>query len=466
MNKSNIITRSNIFLCKAEDPWLDPDFISQIQDYNLLREFDRKKQQGENRIASFSKKQNDILNTEMRCIYAKDDPCWGYVDKLKKVISKCINGECPQIYRCNPDYTYDYAKLWEHDVSEILKYGNPNKLRKYYFIDMISDEEMATYSSVPSNEGSEYPVEYDSWQEKKRLKKVKIDPETGRKMVIVGYKCRIMDNIDYETDENIPLWDYEDLIVVEKKPVEFKKAKRIEKKEDIEEKDYYQSCIRRNIKDEVRLIDIEKNIIGNVTSVFLFDNPAEMAYTSSMLIATGIRHGILIDSNIVLALVEEYEKYASKEQVFISKLGFKTGCIEKNTKIWSKLAKKRGIILLNVSDRGFRKVSDRNDERWTCGNFYGITHVTMVVEDFNINIELKNGWHSIEILRKDQNYIIFDDLDNEIGIIGDTFVQFINYLKENNEIPGIPIKIEGVSLYIENEAMDVLGIAHLKFQEY
>lgn len=473
MTMSNVITGSNVLLCKAESPWLDAEFVAQIQDYALLKEFDRKKKQGENRITKFSDAQQKILSTELRCTYAKNDPCWGYVDDIKKVISKCINGDCHRIYQCNPAFTIEYAQQWKPSEEQSLLYKDPKKLRKYYFVDMISDEEMATYYSVPKNEGPEYPVLKDPWQVHKTFgNKTKIDPETGKRMVIVGYQWKISDNGNYEAEEMIPIWNYVEEIVTEKKAFEFKKAKRIEKidapadTEHLKKKDYYEESVKENIVDELRLTDITNEITDSISSVMLFDNPAELAYVSSTFLTNGVDHGILSNQNTALALVEDYEKYADKEIVFISNFVLKAGCNDSSVNAWRKLSERKGLMLLNVSNRDFRKFVYDNTERWTCGNLYGVTHVNMMPEDFNLVEFLEEGHYNIRVLKEDNNYVMLDETERRIGTVTESFYDFMSYLEEDNEIPGMPMKIERLAIIVGNGIEDVLGMGHLKFREY
>ena len=127
MKSSNIVAGSNVFLSREDDPRLDEEFIAQIQDYNRLKGI-AERRKVDYRIAGFSNIQEEILRAEMRCCYAKNDPCWGYVKKRNRVVSACINVECPNIKKCNPTYSPTEAKYWIPSDAEKKMYGDPEKL--------------------------------------------------------------------------------------------------------------------------------------------------------------------------------------------------------------------------------------------------------------------------------------------------------------------------------------------------
>ena len=233
MPESNIVAGSNVFLFRTDQPWWDPQFVAQIDDYQLLKAVEAR--QTDYRVARFSKKQLSIIETDLRCVYAKTDPCWGYSNEKKRVVSACINGKCPKIKECNPNYSPDEAAYWKTSNNEEQAYGFPRKQPRYYIVDMVSDEEMTRYYSNPKNEGFEYsvprsPVLADEKYDSNR--KTKIDPATGRKMVVVGYNWMITDNASYESEELIPIWGYVEEVEEKKQPVTRKRAKRIEKLEE------------------------------------------------------------------------------------------------------------------------------------------------------------------------------------------------------------------------------------------
>ena len=71
-------------------------------------------------------------------------------------------------------------------------YGRPDQLPRYYIVDMISDKEMNQYVVDPGNDGIDHKTPpaavYRKPEPEPKYEKYKIDPNTGRKMVVTGYK--------------------------------------------------------------------------------------------------------------------------------------------------------------------------------------------------------------------------------------------------------------------------------------
>ena len=109
MNTSNIIGGSNIYPCK-ESPLRDQDFVNHIEDYNYIQKINKMQLLSSYNI-HLTQKQAQLLKIEMRCVYAKKDPCWGYIDG-QGIRSRCIEGRCPKIMKCNPTYTPEQKKYW------------------------------------------------------------------------------------------------------------------------------------------------------------------------------------------------------------------------------------------------------------------------------------------------------------------------------------------------------------------
>ena len=487
MQESNIVAGSNVYLSRTESPFWDPDFVAQVQDYKLLK-YISSKRQTDNRVAAFSGNQGEILRTEMRCIYAPKDPCWGYVKERKRVLSACINGECPKIYECNPKYTAEDAAYWVTTDEERKQYGNPDKQPRYYIVDMISDEEMTRYDSNPKNEGYEYPVPKNPVLKDKRdtiesEPKTKIDPRTGRRMVVVGYKWMITDTSDYQNEELIPIWGFVEEVEERKQPTVRKKAKRIEKKQIVEQpkrkpvleektpdpdyarKDDFEKAVASHISGEIKLTDVDEDSISAGT-VILLDNLAELAFVSSTLLVSEIKHGIKAESGIMLSLIDDYEKFADRPNVMISNTVLKSGCKESNVGSWKALSQKEEIERLNISDRDYYQYKYDNGSRWTCRNMYGVTHVCVSTDDVKDIDNLSDGIYSVSLVDDGDTYMILDKSGTPMGHLGGSFVEVINSLKKDEEISGTPAVIKGISLSIAGGKLDILGMGHLKFIEY
>jgi len=489
--KSNIVAGSNVFLSRTDDPMQDPAFVSQVHDYPRLREIAVRKF-ADSRVAKLDNAQEEILKTELRCVYAKNDPCWGYRKDLKRVVSACINGKCPNIRKCNPSYTAEEAAYWITSDQERKLYGRPDKQREYYIVDMISDEEMGRYISNPANEGFEYPIprnpvlvnEQDILQKEKMYR---IDPKTGRKMVVVGYRWVITDNASYENEELIPIWDFVNEIEEKRQEqtVQRKKAKRIEKKQedvtfsvtqiikpDEDDSDYarkeeFEQLVSRHITAEIKLTDLDGSMLDGSETVVLLANPAELEFVSSTFLVSGIEHGIVCKHNIMLALIDDYPKFASKNHVMISNTVQKAGCNKSNIQAWKKLAEMPSITLLHVATRDYYAFSYGNrEERWTCRNMYGVTHVCIIKDDIDRIDVNKDGLYPASLVENGNSYIILEKGGTSLGQLGKEFADMIMALKNAEEIPGLPLMIQGIALRIQNGKPEILGMGHLKFSEY
>lgn len=491
MRNSNIVAGSNVFLSREDDPCHDPEFVEQIQDYDRIKGI-AERRNVDYRIPPLSKAQSEILKTELRCAYAKNDPCWGYVNSRNRVVSMCINGLCPRIMRCNPNYSSAEARNWKFSAEDNRAYGDPKRLRVYYRVDMVSDEEMLRYDSNPINEGFEYtipknPVLPNTQDGKSKEEKYKIDRKTGRKMVTIGHKWIITDNASYESEELIPIWGYVEEVTPKQKEADVarKRARKIEKKpeapqkkkrkivepvcdSDFSRKDEFEAAVAAAITDEFRLTDVGPEDISNeLETVVLLDNPAELAFVSGTFLVSGIEHGITTEHSVRLALIDEYPGFADRKAAVLSNTALKRGCKESNVKAWRLLSERRDISQLNVAERDFYLFAygDRK-KRWTCRNMYGVTHVCIEQSDISEMDNLPDGVYPVSLVDDGKTYMVLRKNGELLGRLGNTFVELIDALKNSGEISSFPAAINGISLQVRNGKVEFLGMGHLKFIEY
>lgn len=488
METSNIVAGSNVFLCRTEYPYYDPEFVKQVQDYKLIK-YIAGRRQVDNQVAPFQGNQGAILKTEMRCIYAKNDPCWGYKKSKNKVVSACINAECPKLKECNPEYTKEYAAYWVTTDEERRLYGRPDRLPRYYIVDMISDEEMNRYVVDPGNDGIDHitppPPIYKKPEPESKSESFRIDPKTGRKMVIIGYS-----KLKYPDEDGLgdPIWGFVEEVETEKQPRVIRKAKKIEKKKDTqavkkpvlrkeadpdkkEDPDYvnkaeYEKAVVDHIIEEVKLTDFSEDYIIPNDTVILFDNPAEMAFVSGTLLVEGIDHGHNAGGAVALAMIDDYKEYAGKSLVFISNTTLKKGCREDNVQMWKTLAGKSGLRKLMISDRDYYEFPYESGKRWTCRNMYGVTHVCVTDNDIEEIEKLKDGLYPVSLVDDGDSYMVLKKNGDPLGHLGMSFVNLIKALKEQDQIAATPQVIKGISLKVVGGRMEILGMGHLKFIEY
>ena len=492
MYTSNIIAGSNVYLVRSNDPFYDPEFVKQIQDYELLK-FIKKRKSVDDSIEFPFGNQGAILKSEMRCIYAKKDPCFGYDQSQRRMVCDCINGNCPQIKKCNPNYSSLYAESWNTKDEEVNLYGNPKTLAVYYLVDLTSEFEKNNYYAEPGNDGIDYPIPPAPVMPDDRVIKdeiINIDPITGKKREIIAYK-----KLKYPDDDGIgePIWGFVGEYSYDKYLSIVRKAKPIEKKEGKInlEKYYDQSVLKINKKqtDITDKIDFEykkkidneviDNIIENVkltefhekdidlsNTVLLFDNPAELAFVSSTFLVNDIDFGIDEDSGLVLSLLENYDKYKNKNHVVISNTALKNGCNELTAKIWKELAGRNDLTRLNISSREYYSFDFSNGSRWVCSNLYSVTHICIEDSDIIINQQMDDGLYNIIFVFDGNNYSVINENEEVIGKVQLEFNKIIQKLIDEDKIDRFPDEIKGIALKIFNGKKRILGIGHLKNMGY
>lgn len=482
---SNILVGSNVLEFETESPLFDPEFVAEIQDYELLKKLEPYIGH-DGRSVRFSGKQEQILRTELRCIYAKNDPCWGYSDEQKRIVSACINGDCPKIKECNKNYSKEEAVYWRVDKEQKALYGDPHKQPEYYFVDMISDAEMKQYDVEPQNDGLEYPTIKNPVidDKKKKAPKTRIDPVTGRKQVVIGQRWQITDNSDYQGEEIVDIWGFVD-DVAERKVKRQKKAKKLEKIEpvtsiipkkapvepvktkdpDYVNKELYESKVTDITMGVVKLTEIGERYDEDSTWMIVLANPAERAYVSSMLLMDELDHGFSTNDAIQLVLIGDVKELSAKS-IFVSDTVLNAGCLEKDTQGWKKLSEASWIMRLDIPDRDYFNFEYGDGlNRWTCRNMYGVTHVCVDSADVT-EIDAEDGLYSVSLVEDRDSYLISKKDGMPLGRLGQSFFDVITALKESKEIESSPAVIKGISIAVKSGKATVLGMGHLKFIEY
>ncbi len=479
MAHSNIIVGSNVFRLRKENPYWDSDYVAQIKDYKLLK-YIAKKAESDDKISRLSAEQEQILEYGIRCAYAKNDPCWGIGIKTNKLICTCINGRCPQILKCNPQYTATDASFWTISEEERNRYGEGSKIPYYYIVDLISDDEMALFNQLSDKTGLEYPIhtDTDSDDDNEEEPRYRVDPKSGKKQVIIGYRWKIIDNASYEGEKLFPIWGDVDEIKQQRSNLSIKKAKKIEKKTTLQtktkdlrklhDKDFamVENRLLDHIKADVKISNFLDIINSDKKTVIVFDNWAELAFASYSLLSREIEHSIRNDSKIILTLMDDYSRLNKRENIVISESVLKRGCSESSLKAWELIANKDNIYKLHFIEREYYEFSYGDYNVWTCRNMYGITHISIDKSYINISDKLSDGLYYICIKECNGKYIIKDELGENIGNVDSTVKNILKVLIEYKEIPGFPEAIDGMAIQIVDGKVDFLGMGHLTFTSY
>lgn len=146
MKKSNITGTSNIYVCYTKDPNWDEDFVKEVKGFERLK-YIKKRYEVDERIQPLSPKQMAITRTNPRCLYAKNDPCWGYVQG-EGVRSKCINDTCQNIKICESKKDC-YISNW-------IENGKLTALSNRYYIYTALKNEQVEISWIQQQSGKLY----------------------------------------------------------------------------------------------------------------------------------------------------------------------------------------------------------------------------------------------------------------------------------------------------------------------
>lgn len=500
MEASNIIGDSNVYPCMG-NPLEDQKFVEQIKDYEKIKVI-YKRQEAMQSAIRLNDEQKQLLQIEMRCIYAPNDPCWGYVTG-EGIKCKCVKGQCPNIKKCNPNYTKEQSVYWKMVKEDKISYGFPEKQRKYYLVDLVSEEEMKRYISDPKGAGSEFSIIPD-------LEDLEETKAKEREKVIIGYEDTYFGDADNQLS---PIWGYVDdaedtgTIVAnrygrhkehvqgnarkvqdEKKRIEKNnkqineekvKIKKEQKKTIItmiceEQKIAYEKCVKDKIKISHQLMEIIEEIIkGKFSEKILnivLSNEAEMAYVSSMFLKTNIAHCIEScerDENIHLWKAQSKNIHFFEGMVFVSETFVKQGCSIGTEEIWEKLGDISKIEELLINGRDFFEFEGTDKQkRWGCRNLYGATHLVVHINDLELSTKLEEE-KKIFLEKDNQKYIIKESSsEDQMGITNNKFWGALQGLKKANQITDFPRMIEGIVLVKSEKGYEIKGLGHMKFDEY
>ena len=505
MERSNIIGGSNVYPCKG-NPLTDQEFVRHIEDYGHIRTI-HKMQEFRQASVHLTKKQSQLLEIEMRCALLRDrpDPCWGYIEG-QGIRSRCIEGRCPHILKCNPTYTKEQAEYWRMTEEVRNQYGKPDKQKKYYLVDLVSDQEMLKYYSDPKGAGKEYPPIKDP-----EPKKPKESKPAGRRLVIIGYEETYFGDADNQLS---PIWGYVDdsedagpivthqygsskenihknAYKLGEKPKK-KKKPNVEKKVEIETvaskeepqkvvavpeldsaiKKTYEQGIKGKLSESYPLTEITLELIeelfGDCSVSIVLANEAEQAYVSSMFLQAGIEHDVETESGKErITLWKADSKVISLgECVIVSDDYIKQGCTLDSERSWKELQKVSAIMEMTVTGRDFFGFDTDKGKRWGCRNLYGATHLAVEVGDFELS-EKVDEEQKITLMKDTKNYIILSTSSAEqLGVTNDGLWTALDSLKKADEISEFPRIISGLMLSGTDNGVEIKGIGHMKFDEY
>lgn len=499
MEASNIIGGSNIYPCKGS-PLSDQEFVNQIEDYNYIKTIYEMIELQRSSV-HLTKKQMELLKIEMRCTYAPNDPCWGYING-QGIKSRCVEGECHKIKQCNPTYTREQTDYWRMNEKTRSLYGRPDKQKKYYLVDLVSDEEMLKYISDPKGAGREYPTMKETEQNNLKQK------PKGRHLVVIGYEETYFGDAD---DQFSPIWGYVDdsedkgLLVenrygsrteyvyknaVREKQIIKKKAtnkfadKIVPKKSSkttinieklsAEKRLDYEKAIKEKLENNYQLTEMNSEILNQLSSNqimnIILSNEAEMAYVSSMLLQASIAHDIEIANGcekVCLWRAQSKTLKLTSDVAMVTSNFIKQGCELETETAWNELKKISSISEIVVTGREFfHFTSDDGQERWGCRNLYGATHLAVRSGDLELT-ESISGEQKITLMKDAKNYIILSTSSAEqVGTTSGTLWSALESLKKTDEIYEFPRMITGLILTQTKSGIELKGIGHMKFDEY
>lgn len=483
---SNIIGKSNVYVCKGKQN-TDQRFVDNVFDYKLLSEIYKNNYNYGNNL-KFSEKQKKIVEMNIRCNLAKNDPCWGYIDE-QGVVCKCINKNCVHIERCNSRLTDEEVHNWTMTIEEKEKYGEPRGLRKYYLVDLVSKADEELYSSHPEYVGKRYKPIMEC--ENKEIKYEKI---------VIGYTRQRFN--DYEDEQISPI--YGDVLIGDEDVVEklrprygsaysyrIKKWRNTSLVEDDQEGSWkleesvtsqkeknksesFRDHIYLKSNEKIKLEDILSDKVEFVRNkkkvVMIFGNPAELSYVSSMLLKCNKHHSVSVDEsqegNILLCLSDNMRYEKSYEVVLFSQNAFKS--MTEDNEAWVDICRYNNIKELILQSREYYYFLDETErKRWCCGNHYGATHICVESDDLMVSPNFEFEYCEVILRKEDNDYLIYDVLtEQSLGKANLKFVDILNKLQQKGEIPDLPDYISGVSIKKKQKKVSVMGIGHMHFSVY
>lgn len=499
MEKSNVIGGSNVYPCKSS-PLSDQKFVDQIEDYNYIRTIYKMQEFGQSAV-HLTKKQMQLLEIEMRCVYAKSDPCWGYING-QGIQSRCIEGTCPRIKKCNPTYTLEQQEYWTMTEEAKVLYGHPDKQKKYYLVDLVSEEEMSRYFSEPKGAGIEFPPIPDLKPVVLKKRKAK-----DKGLVIIGYEETYFGDADNQLS---PIWGYVDDTEKEGELVTHQYGSRKEMihentrkvgensknkilksidikpkiKEKVKEtvsivldeakKFQYEKAVKDKLAGSYQFTKIIEELIkelsyGKILNIIL-SNEAEMAYVSSMLLQANIAHEMeLCDGKerVCLWKAQSMKVKISSGIIMISSAFIQQGCSLENETVWAWLGNISEINEMVVSGRDFFDfVGKDGQQRWGCRNLYGTTHLAIQSDDMKISASIEEE-QAVTLMKDNKNYIILSKKNAEqLGVTTENLWGALESLKTAGEISEFPRLIVGLVLVKTSNSIKIKGIGHMKFDEY
>lgn len=376
-------------------------------------------------------------------------------------------------------------------------YGHPERQKKYYRVDLVSDKEMSLYYSDPKGAGTEFPPIPDS---------EKSDQTNGRRLTIIGYDSTYFGDAD---DQWSPIWGYVDeledgglitsqygrrketVFVNSHKAGEKSKKKAADKEElldnkpvdkprksaaglDESKKSLYEKMVKDKAGTSYQLTEMTEELIGELSYGkilnIILSNEAEMTYVSGMLLRAQIAHDMeLCDGKERVCLWKaQSKKIKFSSGVFLVSSAFiKQGCSLETETVWSGLESADKVNELIVSGREFFGFTGKDGEqRWGCRNLYGATHIAIRNKDLELSIPVEEEL-PISLIIGDKNYIILTTKNEEqLGFTTENLWNALDNLKKTGEISDFPKLISGLVLAEIAMDFEIKGIGHMKFDEY
>lgn len=377
-------------------------------------------------------------------------------------------------------------------------YGHPERQKKYYRVDLVSDKEMSLYYSDPKGAGIEFPPILDP---------EKSDQANGGRLTIIGYDSTYFGDAD---DQWSPIWGYVDelqdgglitsqygrrkeTVFVNSHKAEEKSKKETMDKEvrvdnkpvdkprrsvtaglDESKKFQYEKMVKDKIGTSFQLTEMTEELIkelsyGKILNIIL-SNEAEMAYVSGMLLRAQVAHDMeLCDGRERVCLWKaQSKKIKFSSGVFLISSAFiKQGCSLETETVWSGLESADKVNELIVSGREFFSFAGKDGEqRWGCRNLYNTTHIAIMNEDLELSIPVEEEL-PISLIIGDKNYIILTTKNEEqLGFTTENRWNALDNLKKAGEISDCPKLISGSVLAKTAMGFAIKGIGHMKFDEY
>lgn len=233
--------------------------------------------------------------------------------------------------------------------------------------------------------------------------------------------------------------------------------------------DELRQILQNKASSTIKALDITSRLINEIDKpkiCFVLNNPAECAFISEQLLKINIQHSInaITSERIIVYSVHDLKIINSNIEYLISNSVLQSDSIRELSK-FKNIQEIKSFHIIDMGDHEFSELKLASGCRWICRNSYSVTHVNINIEDIEeLNLH-SDGIYPISFVEDENSYLILSKNGAFLGRLKEEFVDVIDDLKASDEIVASPAVINGISLRITGDKIEILGMGHLKYIE-